>query len=418
MADQGHPPRYPRTEYSQDDYTLQSTVRDLYYSELSFNPFGPFTLKDILCSQYGQVSLISSFNEPIIPDSTLTTPVSQNMDFTLNVHKFPPPSSQWGHKSNPVSYTNFVQRDQRMYEPSQNPRMKSNSKDSTLSVESAPHLSEQPGFGLAISPPGYMNSFDSPSNAGPPSPYFQPYNVSGAPPSTSQPLTHSNPYSTPTSQHAPPITPVWSQYPPTSQHCQVQTTAPVPMQPSPPFLRNQKRILEEPAKHENHPMHSQHRLGLMDHNTSRNNLSHQRTRRSESPPTQYGQAKRRKPSGPSPTQIYDPDYESQSVGGTLPSRSQQVQPRHASMNSHYAERSVLSDNERLVLDLRSHEPQLDWKKTAFEYNKITGQDKKVPALQMQCTRAKEKLRLWHEKDVSRNPFFKRFPSILCPVYSC
>ena len=70
----------------------------------------------------------------------------------------------------------------------------------------------------------------------------------------------------------------------------------------------------------------------------------------------------------------------------------------------------LNEAENLLLKLRSQEPALDWKKTAAEFNRIMQSDKKVPALQMQCTRAKEKLKQWSEKDVSHTPFS---PNLAC-----
>lgn len=57
----------------------------------------------------------------------------------------------------------------------------------------------------------------------------------------------------------------------------------------------------------------------------------------------------------------------------------------------------LSDNDRILLDLGSEEPRTDWKQSTQEFNRRTGQQKNVPALQIMYTRAGEKKSSWGQR---------------------
>ena len=59
---------------------------------------------------------------------------------------------------------------------------------------------------------------------------------------------------------------------------------------------------------------------------------------------------------------------------------------------------ALREVDRLLLSLRDDQ-SLSWKDITEKFNTETGQDYKIPALQMRYKRLKEKLQTWTEKDI-------------------
>lgn len=414
MAGPENNQRYAQPEYRQDDdYTPQSVasttatnVRDFQSSLQSFNPLGLFYLHDTAGPQYEQVS---SFNASFVVNSTLATPVSQTMDYPLSDPKYPP--SHWSHGAS-MQYSYDAQQpphSSRMMK-SHNPRETPLSQISTsqqLPQTSAPELL----------PYSSESNFDSPNSTDPQTPYFEPQQPPYGMAALSQVLSPALPqYSTYST--APPLpytsAPMWQHQPPTALNAPPQTmTIDVMHDPSRTLRRGSKRS-QEALRNAGNPM-SYQRPGPV-HTTTAPQYVPQFQRNNESPP----QSKRREDSDPGPL-YHTHDFRAHSFSGGhgfhelspptnqighLP-EPQHVQSRQPSVGRQHQARRLaypLNEAENLLLKLRSQAPALDWKKTAAEFNRIMQSDKKVPALQMQCTRAKEKLKQWSEKDVSHTLF--------------
>lgn len=420
MADPENNRCYAQPEYRQeDDYTTQSAVsiagtnvRDFQSSLDSFNPLGLFYLHDTSGSQHEQVS---SSNASFVVNSTLTTPVSQTMGHPLSNPKYSP--SQWSHGTS-IQYPNVTQQS-----PQSSRMMKShNPRETTLSqinTSQPPPQTSAPEF---ISYSSESN-FDSPNNPDPQTPYFQPQQPPYGMAASSQVLSPALPQYTTYSTASPlPYTsaPMWQHQPPTALNAPLQTmTNNVMQDPSRTLHRCSKRSQEALGVAGN-PM-SHQRLGPV-HTTTSPQFVPRFERNNESPP----QSRRRKDSDPGPS-YHTHDYRAHSLSGghgfhQLPPLSNQIgqlpEPQNvrsrqpSGWSQHQAGRmgNPLNEAENLLLKLRSQEPALDWKKTAAAFNKIMQSDKKVPALQMQCTRAKEKLKQWSEKDVSHTP---SLPNLTC-----
>ena len=267
------------------------------------------------------------------------------------------------------------------------------------------------------------SNFDSPNNTNPQTPYFQPqqspYGMAASSQVPSPALPQYTTYST-----APPLpytsAPTWQHQPPSALNAPLQTMTTNMMHDPSRALHRGSRRSQEALGVAGNPM-SYQRPGPT-HTTTSPQFVPQFQRDNESPP----QSKRCKDSDPGAS-YQTHDYKAYSLSGghgfhQLPPLStrigqlpepQHVQCRQTSVGSqHQAGRMgyPLNEAENLLLKLRSQEPALDWKKTAAEFNRIMQSDKKVPALQMQCTRAKEKLKQWSERDVSHTPFL---PNLTC-----
>jgi hypothetical protein len=336
MGDPLYPSQYERIP-NYEGFTPQSAVCDLYHSNLSQDRDG----LGILYSQYDQVS---SFNLPLIYDSTLTTPVSLGADSPVLASKSAASSMHWGREQ---SQTNYPMRDNRaIFSHNQNNnRMKSNAKDSTLSLQ-VPQALNGDNNGLGF--PTY-NMFDSPQIPCPPTPYFGSFGVSGAPVTSPTPSPPSNAHSA--SQLSSASTP--------SMHHSIplgQNNAPILIAPTPGQLRPSKRSHDSPIKTEqqHHPM------------TPLFNQS-QRMPSSDASHSEYhGSQSRFKPLG-------------------------NTQSPHV----------VMTEEEEFLMHLREgREPKPDWKTTMIEFNEHTGKEFRIPALQMRYTRLRERRRVWSAKDVS------------------
>lgn len=427
MADPENNQRYAQPEYRQDDdYAPQSAlstagtnVRGFQSSSQSFNPLGLFYLHDTSGSQHEQVS---SFNASFVVNSTLTAPVSQAMDYPLSHLKYSP--SQWSHGTS-MQYPNFAQQ------PPQSSRMMKshNTRETALSqinTSQSPPQTSAP----ELLPYSSESNFDSPNNTDPQTPYFHPqqprYGMAASSQVPSPALPQYTTYST-----APPLpytsAPMLQYRPPTALDGPLQTMSTNVMHDPSRMLHRGSKHSQEASRVTGNPM-SYQRPGPVHTTTSPQFVPHFQ-RNNGSPP----QSKRRNDSDPG-SPYHTHDYRARSLSGghgfhQLPPLSNQlgqlpepqhVQSRQPSVGSqHQAGRMgyPLSEAENLLLKLRSQEPALDWKKTTAEFNRIMQSDKKVPALQMQCTRAKEKLKQWSEKDVSHTPFLPNLMCLSC-VSSC
>lgn len=381
MGDPLYPSQYERIP-NYEGFTPQSAVCDLYHSNLSQDRDG----LSILYSQYDQVS---SFNLPLIYDSTLTTPVSLGADSPVLASKPADSSIHWGHEQ---SQMNHPMRDNRAifgYNNNSN-RMKSKAKDSTaLSLQVPPGPNGDPGLGFSY------NMFDSPQIPNPPSPYFGSFGVSGAPVTPPTPSLPSNAHSA--SQISSASTPSMNQSIPLGQN-----NAPILIAPTPGQLRPIKRSHDSPIKTEHHgqqfpsrPLHQQH-----DHQSP--NYFNPPVKR-ESPPLSQASQKRRKPSDPT-TPLYSHPRLSSTDASTMPSsvKLHGSQPRFKQLGNN-SDPQVLTEEESFLLHLREQrEPRPDWKTTVIEFNNHTGKSFQIPALQMRYSRLKERIRPWTEKDVSDN----------------
>lgn len=375
MGDPLYPSHFGRT-HNYDGFTPQSAVCDFYHSNLSENCGNVW---ELLYSQYDQVS---SFNSPLTYDPASTTPTSLNADSPVLINKTAS-TIPWGREQ---THMNYPMRDTRaVFNQNANTRMKSNAKDSPLSLH-VPQISDV-DLGLGFSP--YI--FDSPQNPNPPTPYWGNFGVSApvTSPTASIPSNaHSTPQltnaSTPSMNHSTPIN---------------HSNAPILTTPTPGQLRPGKRTHEPPIKTEHPAMQFQHRPA-QQHSHSPHHFNPPTKR--ESPPLSLATSKRRKPSGPT-TPFFEPDRRTSSADTAATAASatlQRDQSQRAPLNSqvsHY----IPTDEENLLLHIRDErEPKPDWKKTAAEFNEKMGKNFRVPALQMRYSRLKERLRVWTEKDVS------------------
>lgn len=427
MADPGNNQRYAQSEYRQDDdYAPQSAlstagtiVRDFQSSLRSFNPLGVFYIHDTLGSQHEQVP---SFNASFVVNSTLTTPVSQTMGYPLSDSKYPP--SQWSDGTS-IQYSNVAQQlpqSSRMMK-SHNPRETALSQ---INTSQPPPQTSAP----ELLPYSSGSNFDSPNSTDPQTPYFQPqhppYGMAASSQASSPALPHYTTYST---APALPYTsaPMWQHQAPTALNDPLQTMITNVMHGPSRTLQCGSKRSQEALGATGIPMPYQRPEPV--HTTTSPQFVPQFQRNSEFLP----QSKRREDSDPGPPYPTH-DYKAHSLSGghglhQLPPLSNQigqlpepqhVQSRQSSSGIKYQAGGMgypLNESENLLLKLRSQEPALDWKKTAAEFNRIMRSDKKVPALQMQCTRAKEKLKQWSEKDVSHIPFLPN-PACLSLVSSC
>lgn len=383
MGDPLYPSQYDRIP-NYEGFTPQSAVCDLYHSDLSQDRDG----LNILYSQYDQVS---SFNLPLIYDSTLTTPVSLDADSPVLASKPAASSVHWGRDQ---SQMNYPMRDNRAifsYNNNNN-RMKSKAKDSAALSLQVPQQGSNDNLGLGFT----YNMFDSPQIPNPPSPYFGSYGVSGAQVTSPTPSLPSNAHSA--SQISSASTPSMNQSIPIGQ-----SNAPILIAPTPGQLRPVKRSHDSPIKTEHHglqypsqPLHQQH-----DQSPNYFNPPVKR----ESPPLTQTTQKRRKPSDPT-TPLYSQNHHriASTEAMKMPSnvKLHSTQSRFKQLGNN-ADPQLLTEEEEFLLHLREQrEPRPDWKTTVIEFNNHTGKSFQIPALQMRYSRLKERIRPWTEKDVSDN----------------
>ena len=374
-----HHPGRPNTSNnnSYDIYTPHSAVCDFYRSDFSEDAG---TILALLYSQYHQVS---SFNLPCNYDSTLITPVSQNADSPVLAMKVAASPIHWNRDQHQMNYP--MRESGAIFNQNTNARMKSNAKDSPLSLQ----VPQDSSGDLPLNFSPYM--FDSPQNTCPPTPYWGSYGVSGPQVTSPAASIPSNAHSTPQLTNA---------STPSMNHTPINhNNAPILIQPTPGQLRPGKRAQESPIKTDHQAMQFQHHPA-QQHSQSPHHFNPPMKR--ESPPLSMAMNKRRKPSDPI-TPVYALNHRTPSVDTTTTALSvtlQGNQARHASM-SNQTSQYMINEDEGLLLHLRDErEPKPDWKKTAAEFNERTGKSYRVPALQMRYQRLKERLRPWTEKDVS------------------
>lgn len=377
MGDPLYPSQYERIP-NYEGFTPQSAVCDLYHSNLSHDRDG----LGILYSQYDQVS---SFNLPLIYDSTLTTPVSLGADSPVLASKPAASSIHWGREQ---SQMNYPMRDNRaIFSHNQNNnRMKSNAKDSTLSLQVPQDLNgDNNGLGF----PTY-NMFDSPQIPCPPTPYFGSFGVSGAPVTSPTPSLPSNAHSA--SQLSSASTP--------SMHHSIplgQNNAPILIAPTPGQLRPSKRSHDSPIKTEQHHGMQYPSRPLHPHEQSPNHFNPPIKR--ESPPLSQSSQKRRKQSDPM-TPLFNQNPRMPSADASH-AEYHGSQSRFKPLGNTQSPQAVMTEEEEFLMHLREgREPKPDWKTTMLEFNEHTGKEFRIPALQMRYTRLRERRRVWSAKDVS------------------
>lgn len=381
MGDPLYPSQYERIP-NYEGFTPQSAVCDLYHSNLSQD-------RDSLGILYSQYDQVSSFNLPLIYDSTLTTPVSLGADSPVLASKPAASSAHWGREQ---SQMNYPMRDDRTifshhHHHNNNNRMKSNAKDSTLSLQVPQTSNDNLGLGFNA----YM--FDSPQIPNPPTPYWGSFGVSGPQVSSPTPSLPSNAHSA--SQVSSASTPSMSQSIPLGQ-----TNAPILIAPTPGQLRPSKRSHDSPIKTEHHGMQYPSRP-LHQHEQSPNHFNPPMKR--ESPPLTLSAQKRRKQSDPM-TPVFNQGQRVPSTDAmAMPSNAvfQGSQSRYKPLGNNEDPQTAMTEEEEFLMHLRNgQEPKPDWKTTVEEFNNHTGKKFKIPALQMRYSRLKERQRVWSEKDVS------------------
>ncbi|KFZ13807.1 hypothetical protein V502_06428 [Pseudogymnoascus sp. VKM F-4520 (FW-2644)] len=332
-------------------------------------------------------SAVSSFNLPLIYDSTLTTPVSLGADSPVLASK--PTAASWGREQ---SQMNYPMRDNRaIFSHTNNNtsnRMKSNAKDSTLSL----HVPQGPNGDVGLGFSTY-NMFDSPQIPCPPTPYWGSFGVSGPQVTSPTPSLPSNAHSasqlssasTPSMNHSIPIG---------------QNNAPILIAPTPGQLRPSKRSHDSPIKTEHHGMQFPSRpLHQQDH-SSPNHFNPPLKR--ESPPLSQSSQKRRKPSDPmTPLFNQNPRMPSMDAATMSSNVEFQGQSHFKPLGNNQDPQTVLTEEEKFLIHLRNErEPKPDWNTTMIEFNEHTGKKFRIPALQMRYSRLKERLRVWSEKDIT------------------
>ncbi|OBT89777.1 hypothetical protein VE02_01389 [Pseudogymnoascus sp. 03VT05] len=329
-------------------------------------------------------SAVSSFNLPLIYDSTLTTPVPLGSDSPVLASKPAASSIHWGREQ---SQMNYPMRDNRaIFNHNQNNnRMKSNAKDSTLSLQVPQALNGDHGLGFST-----YNMFDSPQIPCPPTPYFGSYGVSGAQVTSPTPSLPSNAHSA--SQLSSASTP--------SMHHSIplgQTNAPILIAPTPGHLRPSKRSHDSPIKTEQHHGMQYPSRPLHQHEQSPNHFNPPIKR--ESPPLSQSSQKRQKQSDPM-TPLFN---QSQRMPSSDASHDEYhgSQSRFKPLGNTQFPQAVMTEEEEFLIHLRKgREPKPDWKTTVEEFKAHTGKDFRIPALQMRYSRLNERLRVWSAKDVS------------------
>ncbi|KFY06054.1 hypothetical protein V492_08167, partial [Pseudogymnoascus sp. VKM F-4246] len=153
---------------------------------------------------------------------------------------------------------------------------------------------------------------------------------------------------------------------------------------------------DSPIKTEHHGMQYPSRP-LHQHEQSPNYFNPPVKR--ESPPLTHSAQKRRKQSEPM-TPVFGQNQRMPSTDASSNAQRHGRQSSFKPLGSNEESQAVLTEDEQCLLHLRGErDPKPDWKTTVEEFNKFTGKDFKIPALQMRYSRLKERLRVWSEKDI-------------------
>jgi hypothetical protein len=339
MADQLFSEQYGRLSAPSQEWTPSSAVRDCTISEPHIHQ------GDVSETLYSQNHQVSSFNLPLIYDSTLTTPVSLHPE-SPNPHGKPLNDAQWSRNEHP-SLQYPLRSNDGIYINTNSMSMKSKNESITIS-------SSDPDNMLAISP--YI--FDSPSTPCPPTPYWGSFGVS-APSTTTAPTSASTPST------ANPTLTVNAQSGGSNQ-------APILIAPS-PHRRPRQRIPDE---------------------SNIQKQSHQGQQFQVNTQVQQSHIQ------PPPTGI---KRECSSPTSRSKRRRRSVQPAEQQKP---LSRDDLSEEDKILLHLRDikEDEKWDWKELTERFNRETGGKHNLAALQMRHTRLVERMRVWTESEVNAFDF--------------
>jgi hypothetical protein len=332
MAEQLFSDQYGRLSAPSQEWTPSSAVRDCTISEPHIHR------GDDSETLYSHNHQVSSFNLPLIYDSTLTTPVSLNPE-SPSPHGKTLNDAQWSRNEHPpLQYP--LRSNDGMYINTNSMSMKSKSDSLTMS-------SSDPDNMLAISP--YI--FDSPSTQCPPTPYWGSFGVS-APSTTTAPTSASTPSTSHPTVNAP---------------SGGSNQAPILLAPS-PNRRPRQHIPDESL------VQKQTQQGPQIQMNVQVQQSH-----IQSPPTGI------KRECPSPT--------------SRPKRRRRSAPPTEQQKP--LSRDDLSEEDKILLHLRDikEEEKWDWKELTERFNRETGGKHNLAALQMRHTRLVERMRVWTDIEV-------------------
>ncbi len=344
MAEQLFSNQYGRLSAPSQEWTPSSAVRDCSRS-LSEPHIHRGDASETLYSHNHQVS---SFNLPLIYDSSLITPVSLHPE-SPNPRGKPLNDAQWSRNEHPSLQYPLRSND--------GTYLNANSMSMKSKNDSIPMSSSDPDNMLAISP--YV--FDSPSTPCPPTPYWGSFGVSApsiatAPTSANTPST-ANPAGT---LHA---------------LSDASNQAPILIAPS-PHRRPRQRVPDESL------IQKQSQQGQ----NLQMNLQVQQSHIQ-----------------PSPTGI---KRECASPTSRAKRRRRSVQ--HAEQYKPLS-RDDLSEEDKILLHLRDikEDEKWDWKELTERFNRETGGKHNLAALQMRHTRLVERLRVWTDVEVYAFNFCSR-----------
>jgi hypothetical protein len=348
MAEHLFSDQYGRLSAPSQEWTPSSAVRDCTISE-------PHIQRDDDSETlYSQNHQVSSFNLPLIYDSTLTTPVSLHPE-SPNPHGKILNDAQWSQNEHPqVQYP--LRSSDGIYINTNSMSMKSKNDSITMS-------SSDPDNMLAISP--YI--FDSPSTPCPPTPYWGSFGVS-APSTATAPTSASTPSTANPTVKAPPSG--------------GSNQAPILIAPS-PNRRSRQRIPDEGLIQNQ----SQHGLQVqMNTHVQQSHVQPPSSGIKRECPSPTSRSKRRRRSAP-------PSEQTKSLS-----------------------RDDLSEEDKILLHLRDikEEEKWDWKELTERFNRETGGKHNLAALQMRHTRLVERMRVWTDVEVHTIQFVPA-QSHDCPI---
>jgi len=348
MAEQLFSDQYGRLSAPSQEWTPSSAVRDYTISEPHIHR------GDDSETMYSHNHQVSSFNLPLIYDSTLTTPVSLHPE-SPNPHGKTLNDAQWSRNEHPQLQYPLRSNDS-IYINTNSMSMKSKNDSITISSSDPDNL-------LTISP--YI--FDSPSTPCPPTPYWGSFGVS-APSTTSAATSASTPSNAnPTVNAAPPGG---------------SNQAPILIAPS-PNRRPRQHIPDE----------------SLIQNPSQQGLQIQMSAQVQQPHIQPPPVGIKREC-PSPT--------------SRPKRRRRSAPPTEQQKP--LSRDDLSEEDKILLHLRDikEEEKWDWKELTERFNRETGGKHNLAALQMRHTRLVERMRVWTDVEVHAFQFVS-IPSHNCTI---
>ena len=330
MAEHNYSDQFGRLSAPSQDWTPSSAVR---FS----NAEDPRLRRGNSNTLYSYNDQVSSFNLPLIYDSTLTTPVSLNPE-SPNPNSKAINGAQWERSEYPS-----LRNNEGMYINTNAMSMKSKNDSLTLPVSEADNM-------LSISP--YV--FDSPATPCPPTPYWGSFSVS-TPQQNNAPTTTTKPN------------------PNSSQNIGMasgaRSQAPILMAPNPSNLRPRQNSQEKDHMQKQHQMVQPIQMKIQP--SQQHHMQSQVTHIKRECSSPALPPKRRRRSAP-PVEQHKP-----------------------------LTRDELSDEDKILLHLRDikEEEKWDWKELTERFNKQTGGKHNLAALQMRYTRLVERMRVWTDVEV-------------------